>query len=104
VEDCQVCWHLDNVGAEVGILRQLVCNLLTLTQENSRLCKHLESLSAGISAQGGVVLDGLGFISEAQVRVVVLAECSKGDAFEVFLDSMSLFCCNPSNIPVTSLA
>ncbi len=104
MEDCQVCWHLDNVGAEVGMLGQLVHNLLTLAQENSWLCKRLESLSAGILVQGGVVLDGLGFISEAQVRVVVLAEHPKRDAFEVFLDSMSLFCCNPSNIPVSSLA
>ncbi len=68
------------------MLGQILKDLLMLTQENSWLYKCLEALSEDISAQGGVVLNGLGFILEAQVRVV---------------DSMLLFCCDPSYIPVT---
>jgi hypothetical protein len=48
-----------------------------------------------------VVLDGLVFSSEAQVKEVVMRECPTGDAFEVFLDVMSLFCCNPLYSPAT---
>jgi hypothetical protein len=46
-------------------------------------------------------LDGLVFSSEAQVKEVVMRECPTGDAFEVFLDVMSLFCCDPSYSPAT---
>ncbi len=88
---------LDNAVAEVGTLGQLLLDLLMLMQENSRLCERLDDLSLEILAQGGVVLDGLGFISKAQV----MAECPEGDAFEGVLDSILLFCCDPSCIPVT---
>ncbi len=54
---------------------------------------------ADIMLQGGVVLDGLGFLSEADAKDVVLKECPKGDAFEVFLDIMLLFCCDPVYFP-----
>ncbi len=47
------------------------------------------------------MLDGLGFSSKAQVKLVVLEECPEGDAFKVFLDLMSLFCWDPVYIPVT---
>ena len=46
-------------------------------------------------------MDGLVFSSEAQVKEVVMRECPTGDAFEVFLDVMSLFCCDPSYSPAT---
>jgi len=46
------------------------------------------------------MLDGLGFASEAMVRILVMKECPKGDAFEVFLDVTSLFCCNSMYSPM----
>ncbi len=49
-----------------------------------------------------MILDGLSFTSEAQVREVVMKECPKGDAFEVFLDPMLLWCCDPGYSPVTN--
>ncbi len=36
----------------------------------------------------------------AQVREVVIRECPEGNAFKVFLDVMSLFCCDPMYLPV----
>ncbi len=56
---------------------------------------------ANIALQGGVMLDGLGFSSEAHAKDMVLKECPKGDAFEVFWDIMPLFCCNPAYVPAT---
>jgi hypothetical protein len=91
-------------GASTGTLAlnmPIVNGGIIVVQENSQLRGRLESLLVDIAAQGGVVLDGLGFVSEAQVKVVVLEECPEGDAFEVFLDPMSLFCCDPVYIPVT---
>ena len=49
-----------------------------------------------------MILDGLAFTSEAQVKEVVIRECPEGDAFEVFLDPMLLWCCNPCYSPVTN--
>ena len=46
-------------------------------------------------------MDGLVFSSEAQVKEVVMKECPNGDAFKVFLDVMSLFCCDPLYTPAT---
>ncbi len=53
-----------------------------------------------ISSQGGVILDGLSFTSESQVREVVIKDCPEGGAFEVFLDAMLLWCCNLAYSPV----
>lgn len=47
------------------------------------------------------MLDGLGFTTEAQVKATVLKECPLGDAFEVFLDVVSIFCCDPTYAPVS---
>jgi hypothetical protein len=35
------------------------------------------------------------------VRILVMKECPKGDAFEVFLDVTSLFCCDSTYSPVS---
>ncbi len=61
---------------------------------------ELDALLSNITVQGGVVLDGLSFTTEAQVRAAVLLECPLADAIKVFLDVMSLFCCNPMYAPV----
>jgi hypothetical protein len=74
---------VNGAGVAVRTLGQLLNSVYSLSQENSQLHRRLESLSADIVAQGGVVLDGLGFVSEAQVKMVVLEECPEGDAFEV---------------------
>ena len=63
--------------------------------KNAHLRTQVKALSTEVSLQGGAVLDGLGFTSEAQVRECVLHECPKGGAFKVFLDLVLLFCCNP---------
>ena len=62
----------------------------------------MESLTAGVTTQGMNILDGLGFASEARVREVVEMECPGGDAFEVFLDVVSLWCCDPGYAPATN--
>jgi len=73
----------------------------SLRTEHSTLKADFESLSAAVTAQGGQVLDGLGFASEAMVTILVMKECPKGDAFEVFLDVTSLFCCDSTYSPVS---
>ncbi len=45
------------------------------------------------------MLDGLGFASKVMVRILVMKECPKGDAFEIFLDVTSIFCCNSMYSP-----
>ncbi len=60
-----------------------------------------ESLSAVVTAQGGQVLDGLGFAFKAIVHILVVQECPRGDAFEVFLDVTSLFCCDSMYSPAS---
>jgi hypothetical protein len=91
---------VDDAGAQVGTLGQLLKGLEQATNENACLCVQLEYLSADIASQGGTALDGLSFTSKAQVREAVLRECPKRDAFEVFLDVMLLFCCDPVYVPV----
>ena len=49
-----------------------------MVDDNARLRKEVESLSAGVTTQGMNILDGLGFTSEAQVREVVERECPGG--------------------------
>jgi hypothetical protein len=56
---------VDAMGEEVGTLDQLLRGVKDLVEDNTRLCKRLESLSADISLQGGVILDGLSFTSES---------------------------------------
>jgi hypothetical protein len=90
--------RVNNAGDHVGMLGQLLQGMEKTTSENAWLHEQLEALLMDIASQGGVVLDGLSFTSEAQVRKAVLRECPKGGAFEVFLDVMSLFCCDPVNI------
>jgi hypothetical protein len=86
---------VNDAGDQVRTLGQLLKRLEMATVENSRLKTQVESLSAETFSQGGIVLDDLGFMSEAQVRDFVLQECPKGDVFEVFLDAILLFCCDP---------
>ncbi len=40
-------------------------------------------------------MEGLSFTSKSQVRKMVIKECPEGGTFEVFLDAMPLWCCNP---------
>jgi len=84
---------VDDQEDAVGTLEQLFQGVRGMVDDNARLCKEVESLSGGVTTQGMNILDGLGFASEAQVREVVERECPGGDAFEVFLDVVSLWCC-----------
>jgi hypothetical protein len=86
---------VDNVGVEKGMLGQLLQGIQALTSKNTLLQDRLESLSHKISAQGGIVLDGLALTSESQALAAVLLECPDRDAFKVFLDVM-LLCSRPS--------
>ncbi len=72
-----------------------------LRTEHSNIKADVESLSAAVISQGGQVLDGLGFASEVMVCILVMMKCPKGDAFEVFLDVTSIFCCNSMYSPVS---
>jgi hypothetical protein len=94
---------LDNSGVQVGMLGELLRTMLVLQDDNMCLWVELDALLSNITAQGGVVLDGLGFTTEAQVRAAVLLECPLGDAFKVFLNVVLLFCCNPMYAPVVGL-
>ena len=85
----------DDHGDAVGMLGQLFQGVRGVLDDNTSLRKEVESLSAGVVTQGMNILYGLGFASEAQVREVVERECPGGDAFEVFLDVVSLWCCDP---------
>jgi hypothetical protein len=90
---------VNDAGDHVGTLGQLLQGMEKTMSENAWLLEHLEALLADIASQGGIVLDGLSFTFEAQVREAVLRECPEGDTFEVFLDVMLLFCCDPVYIP-----
>ena len=74
----------------MGTLEQLFQGVRGVLDDNASLRKEVESLSAGVTTQGMNILDGRGFASEAQVREVVERECLGGDAFELFLDVVSL--------------
>ena len=64
---------INNVGDQVGILGQLLKSLERVTDENGRLKTQVESLSAEVSSQGGMVLDGLvGTLQDGYVRNVPL--------------------------------
>ena len=93
---------VDDQGDSVGTLEQVFQGLRGVVDDNARLRREVESLTAGVTTQGMNILDGLGFASEAQVREVVEMECPGGDAFEVFLDVVSLWCCDPGYAPATN--
>ena len=93
---------IDDQGDAMGMLEQLFQGVRGVVDDNARLPKEVKSLSAGVTTQGMNILDGLGFASEAQVREVVERECPGGDAFVVFLDIVSLWCCDPGYAPATN--
>jgi hypothetical protein len=93
---------VDDQGDSVGTLEQVFQGLRGVVDDNARLRREVESLTAGVTTQGMNILDGLGFASEAQVREVVEMECPGGDAFEVFLDVVFLWCCDPGYAPATN--
>jgi hypothetical protein len=57
---------LDDSGAQVGMLGELLGTMSVLQDNNTCLWVELSALSSNITAQGGVVLDGLGFTTEAR--------------------------------------
>ncbi len=91
----------DEQGHPCCTLGDLLRDHRALRTEHSTLKADFDSLSAAVTAQGGQVLDGLGFASEAMVRILVMKECPKGDAFEVFLDVTSIFCCDSTYSPMS---
>ncbi len=46
-------------------------------------------------------MDGLGFASKAMVRILVVQEGPWGNAFEIFLNVTSLFCCDSTYSPAS---
>ena len=92
---------VDNHGNHCGTLGDLLQEHRALKNEHSNLKVDFESLSAAVTAQGGQVLDGLGFAFKAIVHILVVQECPRGDAFEVFLDVTSLFCCDSMYSPAS---
>ncbi len=95
---------IDEAGVKVGTLDQLLHNIEELTRKNACLQERIKNLSSNNAAQGGIVLDGLALSSEPQALEAVLEECPDGGAFEMFLDVMSLFCCNPAYEPAPGWA
>jgi hypothetical protein len=90
---------VDNNGVKVGTLGKLLHDIEELTSKNACLQERIKNLSSNIAAQGGILLDGLALLSDPQALEAVLAECPDGDAFEVFLEVMLLFCCIPAYEP-----
>ena len=92
---------LDNQGNQCCTLGDLLLDHRLLRTEHSNLKADFESLSAAVTAQGRQVLDGLGFASEVMVCILMIKECHKGDAFEVFLDVTFIFCRNSTYSPAS---
>jgi hypothetical protein len=92
---------VDVHGNHCGTLGDLLQEHRVVKNKHSNLKVDYESLSAVVTAQGGQVLDGLDFASEAMVCILVVQECPRGDAFDVFLDVTSLFCCDSTYSPVS---
>ncbi len=92
---------VDDHSNHCGTLGDLLQEHRELKNEHSNLKVDFESLSAAVTAQGGQVLDGLGFASKAMVCILVVQECPRGNAFEVFLDVTSLFCCDSMYSPAS---
>jgi hypothetical protein len=91
----------DDQGNQCCTLGDLLWDHRLLRTEHSNLKADFESLSAAVTAQGGQVLDGLGFASEVMVHLLVMKECPKGDTFKVFLDVTSIFCCDSMYSPAS---
>jgi hypothetical protein len=69
----------NNLGEQVGTMDQVWKGFMNMVEENKVLKGRLELLSADVTSQGGVVLNRVMFTLEAQVRLVVIAECSLGN-------------------------
>ena len=91
-------------GGVVCSVGEMFEMIKALQSQNASLSLKIESLAGDLAVQGSGVLDGLAFRSEAQALEAVQREAPDGDAFEVFLDVMSLFCCDQSYEPSTSWA
>ena len=91
-------------GGVVCSVGELFEMIKALQLQNASLSVRIESFASDLAAQGSGVLDGLAFRSEAQALEAVLDEAPDGDSFEVFLDVVSLFCCDQSYEPSTSWA
>ena len=92
---------VDDHGNHCGTLGDLLRQHHMLMNSHSNLKVDFESLSAVVTAQGEQVLASLGFASEAMVRILVVQECPRDNAFEVFLDVTSLFCCDSMYSPAS---
>lgn len=85
---------LDGHGSQVGLLGDVMDGITSLKADNKKLHKQLDALVVDITAQGDVVLGQHTFTSELQVLVLCMVECPNGDAFLLFVDTVSLFCHN----------
>jgi len=91
-------------GGVVCSVGEMFEMIKALQLQNASLSARIESFASDLAAQGSGVLDGLAFRSEAQALEAVLDEAPDGVSSEVFLDVVSLFCCDQSYEPSTSWA
>jgi hypothetical protein len=72
-----------------------------LRRSNDQLKDRIESLTADVTAQGGVVLGRFMFTSKLQLLALCMKECPNGDAFSAFINLIVIFCHDASYVPLT---
>jgi hypothetical protein len=90
----------DDNGNCVITLGGILQENLDLKRDNEHLQGVLEKLAADITAQGSVVVGKYTFTSEVKLNKLCVKECPKGDAFAAFVDPMTIFCFDPSYVPI----
>ncbi len=75
---------VNDEGVEIGNLALILQGFENLSRENALLHEQVEGLSVALALHGGVVLDGLVFSSEAQVKEVVMKGCPTGMLLRYF--------------------
>jgi hypothetical protein len=93
---------VDGHGIQVGLLGDVLTGIAYHTADNKKLRGELEALAADVTAQGGVVLGQHTFTSELQVLALCMIECPSGDAFLLFVATVSLFCHDTMHSPGTN--
>ena len=91
----------DNNGVQVSTLGRVMHDNVDLRRANDQLKDRIESLTADVTAQGGVVLGRLMFTSKLQLLALCMKECPNGDAFSAFINPIVIFCHDALYVPLT---
>ena len=91
----------DENGERIGELGDFLSDVQALKTENVALKADLGAIKADLKAQGGIVFGQQLFTSESQLFTSAMLECPQGDAFALFVDSVSIFCHDAPYNPCT---